>query len=782
MLKRAVCLALVLIAALWLGTALAETQTVTVTGTFDQTEARRMLGMINEFRTGGDAWYYTDDSKTTKQYCEGLQPLTYDYDLEKVAMQRAIEVAMTFSHTRPNGEMCYSAYNLAAGHYYAMGENIAGGLGNAATAYSMWREDSFGYSGQGHRRNMLNADFNRVGIGHAVYNGRHFWTQEFGATSSSAGSAAALDGSREMQVQIDLGRVKSVEPSVDSDGLELRYDEAVELDRLVWVELEDTWPRAFPLEIMPGWSVSNGAVAGITGNELKGLGVGRTQMSATVLGKAMTVPVTVRPASLTGAGVALSEGSFIYNGGPQTPQATVELNGKRLEEGRDYTLTYADNVNAGTARAIVTGVNNYEDTASAAFVINPANLSGATIDALPDAIYAAAPHTPEPALNWNSRRLAAGQEYTVSYSDNLNAGTAKVTATGVGNFTGTAQATFTIAPVAISAAQLGAIADITYTGEAIEPQLAMTFGGRLTTGRDFSTVYANNTDVGVAGITITGMGNFMGAVEARFNIIPANLSDAVIGAISAVDYTGEPVTPNVSASIRGRALVRDVDYTLSWRNNTDVTTRAVAVLSGIGNYAGTKERTFEIRLPKGGVFALDSGRYRYESNGTATFLSPAAGVKALKIPDKITVGGKRIKVRAVEERACCGKRGITSVTLGKNVQSIGKSAFANCPKLKTLKGGEALTTIKDSAFSGCGALESVTLEKTVKKVGKNAFKGCKALKRITLKTSRLSGSTVGTNAFRNISAKAVFTCPKKKLNSYEALMRKRGAPKTAKFR
>ncbi|MBR6220784.1 MAG: leucine-rich repeat protein, partial [Clostridia bacterium] len=776
-----------LIAALWLGTALAETRTITVTGKYGQTEARRMLEMINDFRTGSDAWYRSSDNGRID--CEGLVPLLYDSGLEKVAMQRAIEIAVRYptetdkiKHMRPNGEKWLTAYTLAGKDYSYMGENIAAAYDSAASVFASWQETNEDYEGQGHRRNMLSDNFNCVGIAYVEFNGFRFWVQEFGWSSHPASDAAALDSYKNMEVQIDLAFVESVEPDAGG-GLELRYEGETDLPYGAWVKLDGTWlGRAFMLETMPGWSVANGDIAAISGNALKGVAVGQTQLSATVLGKALTVPVTVRPADLTTATVKLSETSFVYTGDPKTPQATVELNGKRLEAGRDYTLTYAANVDAGTGTVVVTGANNYENTVSVPFTIARADLSGATADALPDVVYAGASYTPELALSWNGRRLVAGQEYALSYEDNLNAGTARVTATGVGNFTGTFQATFAIAPAPISTAQLEPIADRIYTGEAIEPELVMTLGGRLTGGVDFSAAYANNTNVGAAGITITGMGNFTGAVEAGFNIVPADLGAAAIDRIAAVNYTGGPLTPQVRATLRGRELVRDVDYTLSWRNNTDVTKNAVAVVSGIGNYAGTKERTFEIRLAKGTTFAMDSGRYRYESNGTATFLSAAAGVKALKIPDTIALGSKRIKVAAVADKACYGKRDITGVTLGKYVQTVGKSAFSGCAKLKTLKGGAGLTTLKDYAFSGCTALGSVTLESSVKKVGKNAFKGCKSLKTIVLKTAKLSGSTVGANAFKGISGKAVFTCPKKKLKSYEALLRKRGAPKTAKFK
>ena len=70
------------------------TTPVSISVQYGQTEARTILDMINEMRTSStDAWYWKQDD-TTKTYCTNLQPLQYDYDLEKTAMQRAAEIAI----------------------------------------------------------------------------------------------------------------------------------------------------------------------------------------------------------------------------------------------------------------------------------------------------------------------------------------------------------------------------------------------------------------------------------------------------------------------------------------------------------------------------------------------------------------------------------------------------------------------------------------------------------------------------------------------------------------
>ena len=122
----------------------AETATtpVSISVQYGQTEARTILNMINEMRTSStDAWYWKQDD-TTKTYCTNLQPLQYDYDLEKTAMQRAAEIAIIYSHTRPNNKDTFSAFYENSVYYTYAGENIAAGYGTADSVNDGWREDN----------------------------------------------------------------------------------------------------------------------------------------------------------------------------------------------------------------------------------------------------------------------------------------------------------------------------------------------------------------------------------------------------------------------------------------------------------------------------------------------------------------------------------------------------------------------------------------------------------------------------------------------------------------
>ena len=175
---------------------------------YGQTEARTILNMINGMRTSSsDAWYWNSDD-TTKTTCDNLSELAYDYDLEKLAMKRAAEIALSYAHTRPNGERCFSIYDEEGVSYNFVGENIAAGYRSASEVNMGWREDNESYAGQGHRRNMLNSNYNCVGIGHVYYNGCHYWVEEFAyRTSINTTKTTANDSEQTTTLSVDKNNI-----------------------------------------------------------------------------------------------------------------------------------------------------------------------------------------------------------------------------------------------------------------------------------------------------------------------------------------------------------------------------------------------------------------------------------------------------------------------------------------------------------------------------------------------------------------------------------------------
>ena len=145
---------------------------------FRESEAREMLYYVNEFRTGSDAWAWEKGDASKKYYnCEAL---TYDYGLEEIAMQRAVELIASYGHTRADGLDWKQTYADCGYQTYTNAENIAYFYGPGAEGtVEAFREDDYGYGGQGHRRNMLDERFKYFGGGCIRYEDKYFYVQEF---------------------------------------------------------------------------------------------------------------------------------------------------------------------------------------------------------------------------------------------------------------------------------------------------------------------------------------------------------------------------------------------------------------------------------------------------------------------------------------------------------------------------------------------------------------------------------------------------------------------------
>ena len=129
---------------------------------------------------------------------------------------------------------------------------------------------------------------------------------------------------------------------------------------------------------------------------------------------------------------------------------------------------------------------------------------------------------------------------------------------------------------------------------------------------------------------------------------------------------------------------------------------------------------------KGAIYKVTSDK---TGSPTVEYSAAAKGVKGtITIPAQVTIKGVTYKVTSVGASACRNRAGITKVIIGKNVT----------------------------------------------KIGKRVFSGCKKLKKVTVKTTKLTESTVGSNAFSGISSGVVVKVPESKVKAYRKLFKKKG--------
>lgn len=155
----------------------------------DAPETEKPEENIPETETPGNGTSTPDNSEDTQEltYAKqvvklvneervkaGLNELILDEEIEGAALIRAKEIKQSFSHTRPNGSSFTSVLKEQGITYRGAGENIAWGQTSPEAVMKGWMNS------EGHRANILNPKFTKIGVGHYQdSNGKNYWTQLF---------------------------------------------------------------------------------------------------------------------------------------------------------------------------------------------------------------------------------------------------------------------------------------------------------------------------------------------------------------------------------------------------------------------------------------------------------------------------------------------------------------------------------------------------------------------------------------------------------------------------
>ena len=187
-----------------------------------------------------------------------------------------------------------------------------------------------------------------------------------------------------------------------------------------------------------GWIVDKTASIGVKGSKHK---------ECTVCKKVLEtaeIPALSR-ISISKASVTLSTSTYAYDGKAETPSVTVKVGGKTLKKDTDYTVSYSNNTKVGTAKVTITGKGNYTGSVSKTYSIKN-NFKKATVSGISTKAFTGKNITQSITVKYNGKTLKKGTDYTVSYSNNKNIGTATVKITGKCSYTGTITKTFKINP------------------------------------------------------------------------------------------------------------------------------------------------------------------------------------------------------------------------------------------------------------------------------------------------------------------------------------------------
>lgn len=250
-----------------------------------------------------------------------------------------------------------------------------------------------------------------------------------------------------------------------------------------------------------------------------------------------TFTINVTPKGLT---ANVSHDPITYGDAAPEDGYTVEFDG--LVNGdniTDYTVgtEYTAGKPAGTYKitcALGDSIKNYTLEAkdvTGELVVKPKQLTAedVTVTVLGETpVYDGSEKIPAVEVKYGETTLAAA-DYTVSYSNNVNAGvnTASVTVTSNDNssYKFTATKNFTIASAPISGAMIVNIPSVTYDTKAHTPEVTVTFNGSKLTDADYTVSYSEDCiNAGMVTVTVTGKGNFTGTASKTFTINKAGLT------------------------------------------------------------------------------------------------------------------------------------------------------------------------------------------------------------------------------------------------------------------
>lgn len=505
-----------------------------------------------------------------------------------------------------------------------------------------------------------------------------------------------------------------------------------------------------------------------------GNGVSLTEnMLAIKMGNSYMTPYTLKPVAqgnqiyarlslsqLDAEDIVLKQVSgFTYDGTKQKSSVTVRryvkpdsygtgMDKGDLTEGTDYTVSYKDNVNAGTATVTITGIGCYTDFVARTFTIAKAAPKQSVVDAdsrtyscrvdnadrvdltayLPKdhGGITAATVAADGALSYSSAPSVAGG--VLSYT--IKSGEA---ASGVINVTvSTTNYTDITIRIPVKTKDIGSVR--LATGAAVTLQNAtLTEGEKLSALKFNDAVFVDEAGKEVPGTLVFRTPDAAPAVG-----------------MAEVEWVFRPKDADSYAEARGTVTVTVKEKTTSGGGSSSGGSSSGGTSSGGGGIGGggaavtdPKDDTKQTAAtPKpAGTKLKDSSGVSYEvtsdSKKTPTVAYTAAPEKAKKtvtIPKTVTVDGMKYKVTSIEENAFAENKNVKQIVVSQNITTIGANAFADCPKLKV----------------------------------------------ITINSTKLTGKNVADDAFAGIADGTVIRVPKKMLDRYRKLFAKKGLSKKVK--
>ena len=500
--------------------------------------------------------------------------------------------------------------------------------------------------------------------------------------------------------------------------------------------------------------------------------------TVTVTGKgdytgSATTEFTIGKASLTGATIALSQTSYVYDGIAKRPEVTkVMLAGGGTVPASAYDVSYSANTNAGIAATVTVTAKengNYEGAATATFAISKADLRDAVVVPLQMGYtYDGVEKTPAVLVTLDGVTVPSSG-YVVAYDNNVNAGNeAVVEVSGQGNYDGVAQSNFAILPASINGAVVTLTPDsFVYDGTAKMPVVKVVLDGKELGGLDYAVaIPTGRVKVGTYTISVEGQHNYIGSVPASFTITaPPNPDIDITGATvtlsnNAFVYNGseqKPTVTNVTLA-DGTTVVPASNYTVSYsdgRVNAGTYTVTVTAKDDSG-YTGSATSTYKINKASltGATVTLSQKSYTYDGSAKKPGVSKVALLGGTVVPSAgytvsyasntnagtatVTVTGQGNYADSAKATFTISAANISSTTVTLSSTSYTYDGSAKTPSVTVKLGGN---TVASSNYSTSYSSNTNAGSATVTVAGKSNLTGS-VKKTFTINKANLSGATV----------------------------------------
>ncbi len=371
----------------------------------------------------------------------------------------------------------------------------------------------------------------------------------------------------------------------------------------------------------------------------------------------------------------------LFTGESKEPSVSIE----GLVKDSDFTVTYDNNINAGRARVIITGINDYFGSFEIDFTITPIEMTGITvndyvgtydkmghtftisgmpqdanitysltedgdyniskptrsevgltrvyfkitapnystysgnakIEVLPIALieenvslsqttYVYDGGAKEPSVSIEG--LTKDVDYTVTYTNNINAGNATVVVTGIGNYGGNINKTFSISAKEAFPTVVLNKTSFTYNGKAQKPVVTVKDGAKVLKSTNYIVSYPTGMiNAGTYKVTVTLRGNYKGSASATYTITSAKITPVVKLAKTKYVYNGKTQKPTVTVK-NGSTVLKKTDYTVTYAKGCKNVGSYKVTVTLKGNYSGTASQSFVINPKSTTVSKLTAGK------------------------------------------------------------------------------------------------------------------------------------------------------------------------------